>query len=177
MRASEIKPGQSYAATGRDLQLSRVLVLSYDTQPDVEKRFHCVVEAGEVYTGWTRSGPGLDMTYAGVGEMVDLASREILRPWSDEQERRNKVRNQRESIRAAMSEMDAVLNQLGLPDAQMQLVQLPYGYLAVTVLGIEDLRRLRDQQEAAPTDPEGVGGVSGPTDPTETGPEVPGSSG
>jgi hypothetical protein len=160
MRASEIQYGMSYAVSGREIQLAKVQV--YGREPriggagaDPTNRFRCLVEAGEVYTGWKKEHGALDMNYAGPGERVLLESRAFLRPWTEEEIRRAQVLTQRETIRSAMSEMDRLLTELGLPDAQMQLVQLPDGFIAVTVLGIEDVRRLHDQKtESTPrTDP------------------------
>lgn len=167
MRASEIRLANDYAVTGRDIQLARVTVLGRTERTS----FLCQIQAGEVYVGWKKEHGALDMKYAGPDEIVTLTSREILRTWDEEMARRSKVLNQRETIRTAMSEMDRLLTDLGLPDAQMQLVQHPYGYLAVTVLGIEDVRRLHEKATAV--DPEGVGRATGRPGPAPTGPEIP----
>ena len=90
-----------------------------------------MIEEGEVYTGWKKEDGDLDANYA--EQAVMLTSRDILRTWA-EVRRRGTVLTLREAVREAMSEMDEVLNELGLPDAQMQLVQVPDGYLAVAVL-------------------------------------------
>jgi hypothetical protein len=172
MRASDIRNGVSYAVTGREIQLAKVVVYGVERGSD-PLQFRCLVEAGQVYTGWHKQNGSLDMAYAGPGEKVLLSSRDILRPWPEEEERRRKVMTQREGIRAAMSEMDRLLRDLGLPDSQVHLVQLPDGFIAVTVLGIEEVRKLHDQKAAAKTYPIGVAWVSGKPTTAGAGPEIP----
>jgi hypothetical protein len=145
MRSSEIRIGMSYAAIGKEIALAKVLVLGRDQKDQVERRFRCRVEQGSVYAGWHRKRGALDMDYRSEGEEVWLQPRDILRPWAEEQERRSVMMARRQDIRALLSEMDALLNDMNLPDSQVQLVPLePDRFIAVTVLGIEEIRRLHD---------------------------------
>ena len=167
MRASEIQPGISYAVNGQEIQLARVQVI----ERRADGKFICLVEEGYVYDGWAVTLGHLDMVYVSPGREVALNSRDILRTWQDEQIRRGKVLIQREGIRNAMTEMDQLLNDLGLPEAQMQLLQLPTGYLAVTVLGIEDVRKLHGA--TTPSDLADLAGVPPQTEDDGPRPEVP----
>lgn len=146
MRASEIKAGTSYAATGSAIQLAKVQVIGRDPATG---KLRCQVEDGQVYEGWSRNHGGLDMVYAKPGEIVWLTPRDILRSWEEEESRRASIAARRQDIREVLADMDALLNDMGLFDSQMQLVQVrsSHGerYIAVCVLGIDEIRRLHDQ--------------------------------
>jgi hypothetical protein len=157
MRASEIRVGETYAATGRDLQLSKVRVLNVVRNPrERSVHFECDVVEGEVYVGWSTLAGVLDMDYVGPGTVVMLQPRDFLRPWEQEEQRRSVVLARRGEIRDLMTEADALLNHLGLPDAQIQLIEIRGKYTVVAVLGLEDIRRLHAQYRAS---------VEGPAEP------------
>lgn len=150
MRASEIHEGTSYAVVGKNISRARVTVLSKQrrTNPTTPVYFRCRVEEGLVYTGWAKTpSGGLDTEYVGKGTEVLLVARDFVRPWTEELARRTERDSERHYISEVMSEMDVALNALGLSSAYIQLVQTQHGPIAVTVLGIEELRAVQDLLE------------------------------
>ena len=151
MRASEIKEHVSYAVVGKNISRARVLVLSRQRRnPSATSPvyFRCRVEEGLVYTGWAKtSSGGLDTEYVGKGAEVLLVARDFVRPWAEELTRREERDTERSYISEVMTEMDQALNALGLSSAYIQLVQTQHGPVAVTVLGIEELRAVQDLLE------------------------------
>lgn len=146
VRASEIKQDVSYAVVGKGIAHARVLVTAIRRDSMTRSQFfECVVEEGLVYTGWEKNQNGhLDMVYADKDGLVFLAARDFLRPWSEEEARRAERTEARQSIAEVMSEMDAALLSLGLSHSLVQLVQTVNGPVAVTVLGIEELKAIQD---------------------------------
>lgn len=144
MRASEIKVGESYAVVGKGISRARVKVCERKALDRTQARtpyFDCEIEEGLVYTGWAKTPDGhLDTEYVGPGNRVILAARDFVRPWEDELERRVERTETRSYITEVLTEMDQLLNALGLSSAYMQLVQTQHGPIAVTVLGTEELR-------------------------------------
>jgi hypothetical protein len=169
VRAGDIRPGEIYAATGQGIQIAKVRVRTQIM--DRKALFRCEVLQGLVYVGWQQKHGKLDMSYVGVGEEAILTARDILRPWRVEMERKVHIYTQREAINTALAEMDALLNDLDMPDVQITHLQLPDGYTAVAVLTLDDIRRLHDTRT---TDIQTVAGVpEPPTAGTETGPTFP----
>lgn len=145
MRASEVRNGEDYAVYGREHQLARVHVITREHRiggggAGLPIRFQCKVVAGEVWRQHIRNRTGPD--YAQVGEHVTLTSRDLLRTWGDQQERQHSLQTQRAEIRAVMSEMDAMLVDLGLDDVHVTHVQLEEIPVAVAILGIKEVRTL-----------------------------------
>jgi len=169
MRATEIEIGKSYAATGKEISLAKVKVLGTSRRPDGTQVYTCLVEEGVVYTGWSVRGAALDMDYSGAGHQVSLQSRDILRPWEDEELRRQTRAEYRDKIRNEMREMDQMLTEMGLPDSQVQLIQLPDNwYTVVAILDLNETRQLYARISRTTVGPP-VGGTTTPP----AGPELP----
>ena len=146
MRASEIKEGEHYAVVGKNISRAHVIVLGKQRRnPTMPMYFRCRVMEGLVYTGWAKTpSGGLDTEYVGTGAEVLLVARDFVRPWTEELSRRSERDTERSYISEVMTEMDTALNALGLSSAYIQLVQTQHGPIAVTVLGIEELRAVQD---------------------------------
>lgn len=142
---TEIKIDESYAAVGKEFQIAKVRIDGFAANTD--RPIVAIVEEGLVYQGWRVDDHGsLDMDYAGPGERVWLTARDILRPWRKEMDHRIAVLERRQNIRDLLGEMDQMLTDLDLPDAQVHLVQVrPGDPIAVALMGIEEVRALHER--------------------------------